>query len=158
MQRRHDSHQSEDMTAPGSAALSATDQALSSHREAVLRHLDRLAKPPGSLGRLEELAGRLCTIQGTLSPRTRPRRVVIFVADHGVVDEGVSAWPSVGHCGDDPFDRSRRGGLHGTGLRRATLIWFWSMSAPDRSPFRPVRATRCGRSGPEPPTSPGGRR
>jgi nicotinate-nucleotide--dimethylbenzimidazole phosphoribosyltransferase len=65
----------------------------SSHREAVRRHLDRLAKPPGSLGRLEDLAARLCTIQGTLSPRTRPRRVVIFVADHGVVDEGVSAWP-----------------------------------------------------------------
>ena len=66
----------------------------SSHREAARRHLDRLAKPPGSLGRLEDLAARLCTIQGTLSPRTRPRRVVIFVADHGVVDEGVSAWPS----------------------------------------------------------------
>jgi nicotinate-nucleotide--dimethylbenzimidazole phosphoribosyltransferase len=83
------------MIAPGSSALPASDQALSSaHREAVLRHLDRLAKPPGSLGRLEELAIRLCTIQGTLSPLTRPRRVVIFVADHGVVDEGVSAWPS----------------------------------------------------------------
>ena len=66
----------------------------SSHREAARHHLDRLAKPPGSLGRLEDLAARLCTIQGTLSPRTRPRRVVIFVADHGVVDEGVSAWPS----------------------------------------------------------------
>jgi nicotinate-nucleotide--dimethylbenzimidazole phosphoribosyltransferase len=66
----------------------------SSHREAARRHLDRLAKPPGSLGRLEDLAARLCTIQGTLSPRTRPRRVVVFVADHGVVDEGVSAWPS----------------------------------------------------------------
>jgi nicotinate-nucleotide--dimethylbenzimidazole phosphoribosyltransferase len=76
------------------AAPSASDQALSSsHREEVRRHLDRLAKPPGSLGRLEELANRLCTIQGTLSPRTRPRRVVIFVGDHGVVDEGVSAWP-----------------------------------------------------------------
>jgi nicotinate-nucleotide--dimethylbenzimidazole phosphoribosyltransferase len=95
MRRRHDLQQSGEMTEPGSAALPASDQALSSsHREAVLRHLDRLAKPPGSLGRLEELAGRLCTIQGTLSPRTRPRRVVIFVADHGVVDEGVSAWPS----------------------------------------------------------------
>jgi nicotinate-nucleotide--dimethylbenzimidazole phosphoribosyltransferase len=63
-------------------------------RETTRRHLDRLAKPPGSLGRLEELAGRLCAIQRTLSPRTRPRRLVIFAADHGVVAEGVTAWPS----------------------------------------------------------------
>ena len=64
------------------------------HREAARHHLDRLAKPPASLGRLEDLASRLCTIQGTLSPRTKPRRVVVFAADHGVVAEGVTAWPS----------------------------------------------------------------
>jgi len=58
------------------------------------RHLDRLAKPPGSLGRLEDLAARLCSIQGTLTPRTRPRRLVLFAADHGVVAEGVTIWPS----------------------------------------------------------------
>jgi nicotinate-nucleotide--dimethylbenzimidazole phosphoribosyltransferase len=63
-------------------------------RETTRHHLDRLAKPPGSLGRLEELAGRLCAIQETLSPRARPRRLVIFAADHGVVAEGVTAWPS----------------------------------------------------------------
>jgi nicotinate-nucleotide--dimethylbenzimidazole phosphoribosyltransferase len=63
-------------------------------RETTRRHLDRLAKPPGSLGRLEELAGRLCSIQQTLSPSTRPRRLVIFASDHGVVAEGVTAWPS----------------------------------------------------------------
>jgi nicotinate-nucleotide--dimethylbenzimidazole phosphoribosyltransferase len=62
--------------------------------DATRRHLDRLAKPPGSLGRLEELAVRLCSIQRTLSPRARPRRLVIFAADHGVVAEGVTAWPS----------------------------------------------------------------
>jgi nicotinate-nucleotide--dimethylbenzimidazole phosphoribosyltransferase len=76
-----------------SASQLASDRT-SSHREAARRHLERLAKPPGSLGRLEELAGRLCAIQGTLSPRTRPRRVVVFAADHGVVAEGVTAWPS----------------------------------------------------------------
>ncbi|WP_422923383.1 nicotinate-nucleotide--dimethylbenzimidazole phosphoribosyltransferase [Singulisphaera sp. PoT] len=62
--------------------------------EAALHRLDRLAKPAGSLGLLEGLAARLCTIQGTLEPKTSPRRVVIFAADHGVVAEGVSAWPS----------------------------------------------------------------
>ncbi len=61
---------------------------------AARRHLDQLAKPPGSLGRLEDLADRLGTIQGTLAPRTRPRRLVLFAADHGVVVEGVTAWPS----------------------------------------------------------------
>ncbi len=59
------------------------------------QHLDRLTKPPGSLGRLEALAARLCAIQGSLAPETRPRRLVVFAADHGVVEEGVSAWPSV---------------------------------------------------------------
>ncbi|MFP5286254.1 MAG: nicotinate-nucleotide--dimethylbenzimidazole phosphoribosyltransferase, partial [Thermoanaerobaculia bacterium] len=57
-------------------------------------HLGALAKPPGSLGRLEDLAARLCLIQQTLAPRTAPRRAVLFAADHGVVEEGVTAWPS----------------------------------------------------------------
>lgn len=61
---------------------------------AVRRHLDSLTKPPGSLGRLEDLAARLCLRQQTLAPETRPRRLVLFAADHGVVSEGITAWPS----------------------------------------------------------------
>ena len=57
------------------------------------QHLDGLTKPPRSLGQLERLAARLGAIQQTLSPLTKPRRLVLFVADHGVVAEGVSAWP-----------------------------------------------------------------
>lgn len=57
-------------------------------------HLDRLCKPPGSLGDLEGLARRLCLVQQTLQPVTSPRRAVIFAADHGVTCEGVTAWPS----------------------------------------------------------------
>ena len=60
----------------------------------VRTHLDSLAKPRGSLGRLEDLAVRLATIQNTLRPIVRPRRLVVFAADHGVVASGVSAWPS----------------------------------------------------------------
>jgi len=60
----------------------------------VWTHLDGLTKPPRSLGRLEELAVRLCLIQGTLSPQTTPRRLVIFAADHEVSSAGVTAWPS----------------------------------------------------------------
>lgn len=57
-------------------------------------HLDALAKPRGSLGRLEDLAVRLALTQGRLDPVTRPRRVVLFAGDHGCVADGVSAWPS----------------------------------------------------------------
>jgi nicotinate-nucleotide--dimethylbenzimidazole phosphoribosyltransferase len=56
--------------------------------------LDRLTKPPQSLGRLEWIAARLCTIQETEAPRAAPRRIVVFAADHGVAAEAVSAYPS----------------------------------------------------------------
>jgi nicotinate-nucleotide--dimethylbenzimidazole phosphoribosyltransferase len=62
--------------------------------EQVRAHLDALAKPPGSLGRLEELAARLCVVARTLAPRTAPRRLVVFAADHGVVAEAVTPWPA----------------------------------------------------------------
>lgn len=53
-----------------------------------------LTKPPGSLGRLEELAVRLAAIQRTDDPRTRGRAIVIFAGDHGVTEDGVSSYPS----------------------------------------------------------------
>jgi nicotinate-nucleotide--dimethylbenzimidazole phosphoribosyltransferase len=62
--------------------------------EQVWAHLDALAKPRRSLGRLEALAVRLAVIQQRLDPVTRPRRIVLFAGDHGVVADGVSAWPS----------------------------------------------------------------
>jgi nicotinate-nucleotide--dimethylbenzimidazole phosphoribosyltransferase len=62
--------------------------------EDVWAHLDALAKPRRSLGRLEVLAVRLGVIQQRLDPVTRPRRIVLFAGDHGVVADGVSAWPS----------------------------------------------------------------
>src|SRR5574340_665707 len=55
--------------------------------------LDSLTKPPGSLGRLEELAARYVAIRGELFPPLEKKRVVVFAADHGVVAEGVSAYP-----------------------------------------------------------------
>jgi nicotinate-nucleotide--dimethylbenzimidazole phosphoribosyltransferase len=61
--------------------------------EQARARLDALAKPPGSLGRLELLAVRLAVTQGRLDPRTRPRSLLIFAGDHGVVAEGVGLWP-----------------------------------------------------------------
>lgn len=60
----------------------------------VAARLDSLAKPAGSLGRLERLARRLAVTQGTLAPETRPRQLMLFAADHGVVNAGVGIWPS----------------------------------------------------------------
>jgi nicotinate-nucleotide--dimethylbenzimidazole phosphoribosyltransferase len=63
-------------------------------RDRAERRLAQLTKPPRSLGRLEWMAARLCAIQETVTPRAAPRRVVVFAADHGVTEEGVSAYPS----------------------------------------------------------------
>src|SRR5262245_2035798 len=62
--------------------------------EQAWARVDDLAKPRRSLGKLEELAVRLASIQRTLRPVVRPRRLVLFAGDHGVVARGVSAWPS----------------------------------------------------------------
>jgi nicotinate-nucleotide--dimethylbenzimidazole phosphoribosyltransferase len=59
---------------------------------AARRHLDALTKPPGSLGRLEELAVRLVALTGR-PPRVLQPVIFTFAADHGVVAEGVSAYP-----------------------------------------------------------------
>src|SRR3989442_11313656 len=58
----------------------------------VQRHLDSLTKPPGSLGRLEEIALRLAVLRGAAPSVERPV-IFTFAADHGVVAEGVSAYP-----------------------------------------------------------------
>ncbi|WP_038091836.1 nicotinate-nucleotide--dimethylbenzimidazole phosphoribosyltransferase [Tumebacillus flagellatus] len=55
---------------------------------------DQLTKPPGSLGKLEEIGIRLAGIQGTVFPSVERRAVVVMCGDHGVTAEGVSAFPS----------------------------------------------------------------
>jgi nicotinate-nucleotide--dimethylbenzimidazole phosphoribosyltransferase len=56
---------------------------------------DRLTKPPGSLGRLEDLSVWVASCQGICPPRQFQRpRVVVFAGDHGVTTAGVSAYPA----------------------------------------------------------------
>ena len=55
---------------------------------------DMLTKPPGSLGRLEELSIQLAGITANPSPLVARKTVVLMAADHGVTREGVSAYPS----------------------------------------------------------------
>lgn len=61
-------------------------------RQAAARE-DRLTKPAGSLGRLEEVAINLAGMTGKLDPPLANRVVFTLAADHGVASEGVSAYP-----------------------------------------------------------------
>lgn len=61
-------------------------------REAEHRQT-QLTKPPGALGRLESLAIRLAGMQGTPRPALDRVHIGVFAGDHGVVAEGVSAFP-----------------------------------------------------------------
>ncbi|MFZ7111299.1 MAG: nicotinate-nucleotide--dimethylbenzimidazole phosphoribosyltransferase [Desulfatiglandales bacterium] len=54
---------------------------------------DMLAKPKGSLGRLEEIAVRLAGIQGDGKPCIRDKAVITMAGDHGVVEEKIGDWP-----------------------------------------------------------------
>ena len=55
--------------------------------------LDNLTKPRGSLGRLEELAKQICGITGKESPLLRNKIIFTLASDHGVTEEGISAYP-----------------------------------------------------------------
>ncbi|HMK86432.1 MAG TPA: nicotinate-nucleotide--dimethylbenzimidazole phosphoribosyltransferase [Steroidobacteraceae bacterium] len=71
-------------------AIPAADEAI---RSAALRRIDTLTKPLGALGRLEPLAAQICAVQRTLEPRVSHPVAIVFAADHGVAERGVSAYP-----------------------------------------------------------------
>ncbi len=62
-------------------------------RTEVVRRQAELTKPPGSLGRLEEIAEWLAAWQGRASPRVERPRIAVFAGTHGVAARGVSAYP-----------------------------------------------------------------
>ena len=71
--------------------IQAPDQNIRNRAKA---HLDELTKPQGSLGRLEELAEHIVCIKGNAIKPIVTRKVIFTLAgDHGVVEEGVSAFP-----------------------------------------------------------------
>ena len=61
--------------------------------ESAVRRQLELTKPPGSLGRLEEVANRCAAIRESFELTAGRPRIVLFAADHGVCAEGVSAYP-----------------------------------------------------------------
>lgn len=62
-------------------------------REEALARQQQLTKPTGSLGRLEDVAVQLAGLQGRPKPKVDEVWIAIFAGDHGVVAEGVSAYP-----------------------------------------------------------------
>jgi nicotinate-nucleotide--dimethylbenzimidazole phosphoribosyltransferase len=62
-------------------------------RAAAWRRIDSLTKPQGALGDLEALAAQVCAVQRSLEPAITAPVAVVFAADHGVADRGVSAYP-----------------------------------------------------------------
>jgi nicotinate-nucleotide--dimethylbenzimidazole phosphoribosyltransferase len=73
--------------------ISAIAPCESAYKAEAQRRLDSLTKPIGSLGRLEAIAGQAYSIFSGQMPQPVRKAVYVFVADHGVTDEGVSAYP-----------------------------------------------------------------
>src|SRR5271165_1150214 len=61
--------------------------------ESASRHQLELTKPPGSLGRLEEIANRCAAMRESFALTANRPRIVLFAADHGVCAEGISPYP-----------------------------------------------------------------
>lgn len=80
----------QELTAYIESVLPADREAM----DAARRRQAELAKPPGSLGALEDMSIRLAGIRRTPRPRIDRCRVTVLAADNGVVAEGVSCAPS----------------------------------------------------------------
>jgi nicotinate-nucleotide--dimethylbenzimidazole phosphoribosyltransferase len=82
--------------APGTASFAGGGPAFDDAAERAARaHQTELVKPPGSLGRLEEIAAWYAGAAGSFPcDAPEPAAVAVFAADHGVVVEGVTAYPS----------------------------------------------------------------
>ncbi|WP_434613331.1 nicotinate-nucleotide--dimethylbenzimidazole phosphoribosyltransferase [Tabrizicola sp. M-4] len=76
------------------ALLVAAPAADAAARAAALARNGQLTKPPGALGRLEDLAVWFAGWQGTDRPRCDRPQVLVFAGNHGVVAQGVSAFPA----------------------------------------------------------------
>lgn len=57
-------------------------------------HLNQLTKPQGSLGKLEDIARQVAGITGELMPIFEKKAVIVMAGDHGVCEEGISAYPA----------------------------------------------------------------
>ena len=96
-------------------------------RGAALRRLDSLTKPLGALGRLEPLAAQVCAAQRTLEPVIAHPVALVFAADHGVADRGVSAYPRA--VTEQMVKNFLSGGAAISVLARQQAIELWIVDA-----------------------------
>jgi nicotinate-nucleotide--dimethylbenzimidazole phosphoribosyltransferase len=61
--------------------------------EELIHKINYKTKPLKSLGKIEEIALKIGMVQGTLSPKLIEPTILVYAADHGITDEGVSAYP-----------------------------------------------------------------
>lgn len=61
--------------------------------EKAVERTSNLIMPPRAMGRLNDLSEQLCAISGTLAPRYEKKGVFVMAGDHGITEEGVSAFP-----------------------------------------------------------------
>ncbi|HEY5540590.1 MAG TPA: nicotinate-nucleotide--dimethylbenzimidazole phosphoribosyltransferase, partial [Coriobacteriia bacterium] len=80
----------EDQLAEVISSVNPTDPAA---EQRAWERLDSLTKPPRSLGRLEEIAALVARVQGADRPSVARKAILLMAGDHGVVAEGVSAYP-----------------------------------------------------------------
>ena len=73
--------------------LNTTAQLSASAQQQAQAHQNQLTKPQGSLGRLETVAIHLAAMQNTVKPQIHQPHMLVFAGDHGIVAQGVSAFP-----------------------------------------------------------------
>ena len=96
-------------------------------REAMDRAKKRqaeLAKPPGSLGKLEDMSIRLAGITGQVCNQLENCRILVFAADNGVIAEGVSSSPE-----SVTLSQAVNMTRHITGMSALAILWWWRMWA-----------------------------
>lgn len=118
--------------------------------DAARRRQAQLAKPPGSLGQLEELSIRLAGVTGQVCPAMDKCRVAVFAADNGVVAEGVSCTPPSVTLQQAVNMTFRKTGMSAMAAPSATMWrwWMWVSTATCRR-----WASSTGRYGAAPATS-----
>jgi nicotinate-nucleotide--dimethylbenzimidazole phosphoribosyltransferase len=125
------------------ARISPVDAATAAQTQ---RLLDVKTKPRRSLGRLEELVCRIAGIRGIAAPPMPRKAIVVMAADHGVAEEGVSAYPSE-VTGQMLLNFARGGAAINVLARRAGAdVVVVDMGAKDPLPLK--ESIRCLRLGP----------
>ena len=81
------------METPLQTVLSSISPLDANAMDAARKRQAQLAKPPGSLGVLEDLSVQLAGITGHIHNQVRKKHLLVFAADNGVVAEGVSSAP-----------------------------------------------------------------